>query len=54
MKAVVHSRIMAKEQEVASAERLVAEGGIASEESVLAGPEIEKNESPLEENNERS
>jgi len=58
LRAVVHSRIMAKEQEVASAERLAAEGGIASDESAVAEPEIEINEGPAEEHekepNERS
>ena len=49
MRAVVHSRIMAKEQEVASAERRAAEGGIASDESAVAEPEIEANEGPAEE-----
>ena len=49
LRAVVHSRIMAKEQEVASAERLAAEGGIASDESAVAEPEIEANEGPAEE-----
>ena len=49
MKAVVHSRIMAKEQEVASGERLAAEGGIASDESAVAEPEIEANEGLAEE-----
>jgi hypothetical protein len=54
LKAMVHSRIMANEQEVASAERLAAEGGIASDESAVAKPEIEANESQVEEHNERS
>ena len=54
LRAVVHSRIMAKEQEVASAERLAAEGGIASDESAFAELEIETNEGPAEEHNERS
>lgn len=40
---------MAKEQEVASAERLAAEGGIASDESAGAGAEVEANEGPVEE-----
>jgi hypothetical protein len=46
LKAVVHSRIMAKKQEVASAERLAAEGGIAYGESAVAEPEIEANNGP--------
>jgi hypothetical protein len=45
---------MAKKQEVASAERLTAEGGIASDESAFAELEIETNEGPAEEHNERS
>jgi len=44
LSAVVHSRIMAKEREVASAERLAAEGGIASEENAVEELEIEANE----------
>ena len=44
MRAVVHSRIMAKEQEVVSAERLAAEGGIVSDERAVAEPEIEASE----------
>ncbi|MGA2834171.1 MAG: pentapeptide repeat-containing protein [Terracidiphilus sp.] len=40
---------MANEQEVASAERLAAVDGIASEESVGAELEIEANEGPMEE-----
>jgi len=35
---------MAKEREVASAERLAAEGGIASEENAVEELEIEANE----------
>ena len=49
MREVVHSRIMAKEQEVASAERLAAEGRIASVESAVAEPGIEAHESSVEE-----
>jgi hypothetical protein len=49
LRAVVHSRIMAKEQEVASAGRLAAEGGIAPEESAVAEPEIETNKGLSEE-----
>ena len=49
LRAVVHSRIMAKEREVASAERLAAEGGIASGESAVTEPEIEDNEGSVEE-----
>jgi hypothetical protein len=49
LRAVVHSRIMAKKQEVASAERLAAEGGIASDESAVAEPEVEANEGLAEE-----
>jgi uncharacterized protein YjbI with pentapeptide repeats len=40
---------MAKEQEVAMAERLAAEGGIASDESAVAEPEIEADEGSAEE-----
>jgi hypothetical protein len=40
---------MAKEQEIASAERLAAEGGIASDENTVAELEIEANEGPVEE-----
>jgi uncharacterized protein YjbI with pentapeptide repeats len=39
---------MAKEQEVASAERLAAEGGIASDESAVKKLEIEANKGPAE------
>jgi len=49
LKAVVHSRIMAKKQEVASAARLAAEGGIVSGESTVAEPEIEGSEGSAEE-----
>jgi uncharacterized protein YjbI with pentapeptide repeats len=38
---------MAKEKEFASAERLAAEGGIASDESAVSEPEIEANEGPV-------
>jgi hypothetical protein len=40
---------MAKEREVASAARLAAEGGIASDESTVAELEIEANDGPAEE-----
>jgi uncharacterized protein YjbI with pentapeptide repeats len=40
---------MAKKQEVASAERLAAEGGIASDESAVAKPEIGADEDAAEE-----
>jgi hypothetical protein len=40
---------MAKKKEVASAERLAAEGGIALDESAVAVPEIVANEGPVEE-----
>ncbi|HME57343.1 MAG TPA: hypothetical protein VKF63_03330, partial [Terracidiphilus sp.] len=39
---------MAKEQEVASADRLAAEGGIASDESAVTEPEITRAESSEE------
>ena len=54
LKAVVHSRIMAKEQEVASAERLAEEGGITSDKSANEVLEIVANEGPAEEHNERA
>ncbi len=49
LREMIHSRIMAKEQEVASVKRLAAEGGIASDESAVAEPEIEANEGSAEE-----
>ena len=48
MRAVVHSRIMAKVQEVASAVSLAAEGGIASDESAVAELEIEADDGSVE------
>ena len=45
---MIHSRIMAKKQEVASAERLAAEGGFASDESAVVEPEIDWIESSEE------
>ena len=45
---------MAKEQEVASAERLAEEGGITSDKSANEVLEIVANEGPAEEHNERA